>query len=93
MQGPRALDTMRRRLLYRASGRSKLEAEEILGPFALQALPDMDEDELAAFERLLDLDDITLLEIFAGTRPTPEGLEGMFGRLRGFWKGSQHPHG
>jgi succinate dehydrogenase flavin-adding protein (antitoxin of CptAB toxin-antitoxin module) len=86
-------DAWRRRLLYRASGRSKLEAEELLGPFATQTLPEMDENDLATFERLLDLDDITLLEIFSGTKPAPEGLEEMFGKLRGFWKGSQHPHG
>lgn len=50
----------------------------------------MNEDELAAFERLVELDDITLLEVFTGTRPTPEGLEEILGRLRGFWKGQNN---
>lgn len=49
----------------------------------------MDEQEMAAFEKLVDLDDITLLETFAGTRPTPEGLGEMFGKLREFWKGKE----
>ncbi len=79
-------DNRLRRLIYRASRRSKLEAEELLGPFAERSLPEMDDDDLAAFERLLELDDISLLEIFAGTRPTPEGLEEIFGKLKGFWK-------
>ncbi|MEO0250253.1 MAG: succinate dehydrogenase assembly factor 2 [candidate division WOR-3 bacterium] len=82
-------ESLLRRLLYRASRRSKLEAEELLGPFAQRNLPNMDERELAAFEKLTDLDDITLLEIFAGTRPAPEGLEEMFARLREFWKVSK----
>lgn len=79
-------DDRLRRLAYRASRRSKLEAEELLGPFAESLLPGMNEDELAAFERLVELDDITLLEVFTGTRPTPEGLEEIFGKLRDFWK-------
>ncbi|MGC8893486.1 MAG: succinate dehydrogenase assembly factor 2 [candidate division WOR-3 bacterium] len=78
-----------RQLLYRASRRSKLEAEELLGPFAESNLAKMDEAEMVAFERLVDLDDITLLEIFAGTRPAPEDLEEMFGKLREFWRVSK----
>jgi len=80
------LDVWRRRLLYRALGRSKLEAEELLGPFARRFLREMDEDELADFERLLELDDITFLEVFAGTKPAPEGLEEILGKLRKFWR-------
>ncbi len=79
-----------RQLLYRASRRSKLEAEELIGPFAERNLPNMDERELAAFEKLVDLDDITLLEVFAGTKPAPEGLEDMLRKLREFWKGTEH---
>jgi|YNPNPStandDraft_1061719.scaffolds.fasta_scaffold35249_3 antitoxin CptB len=86
MGGKEPLDSRRRRLLYRATRRSKLEAEELLGPFARRTLPEMDENELADFERLLELDDITLLEAFSGTRPAPEGLEEILKRLRGFWK-------
>ncbi|MEO0140119.1 MAG: succinate dehydrogenase assembly factor 2 [candidate division WOR-3 bacterium] len=83
------LSERQRRILYRASRRSKLEAEELLRPFAERVSPEMSEEELVGFELLLELDDISILEIFAGKKPAPEGLEGAFGKLREFWRGSK----
>jgi antitoxin CptB len=56
----------------------------IMGRFADAHLPTMNEDELAEFERLLDLPDPQALSwIIHGEAPPPEFLTPLFARLRG----------
>ena len=52
-----ALDERRRRILFRAWRRGVREMDLIMGRFADAHLPTMSEDELAEFERLLDVPD------------------------------------
>ena len=50
-----ALDERRRRILFRAWRRGVREMDLIMGRFADAHLPTMNDDELAEFERLLDV--------------------------------------
>ena len=52
-----ALDERRRRILFRAWRRGVREMDLIMGRFVDAHLPTMNEDELAEFERLLDVPD------------------------------------
>jgi antitoxin CptB len=56
-----AIETRRKRLLWRASRRGIKEMDLIVGGFAEAHLPAMDEAALDAFERLLDIPDQDLL--------------------------------
>jgi len=56
----------------------------IMGRFADAYLPTMNEDELAEFERLLDVPDTQALAWIVGGEPPPrEFLTPMFARLCG----------
>ncbi len=77
----------RNRLVFLASRRSKLEAEELLMPFVRHmAAKALEQEQIQQLLNLLDLDDITLLEAFAGHRPKPENAQWAFEQLIGFWK-------
>lgn len=51
------IELRRRRALYRASHRGTKEMDWLLGRYAEARLPEMGEDELGRFERLLALPD------------------------------------
>ena len=79
-----ALDERRRRILFRAWRRGVREMDLIMGRFADAHLPTMNEDELAEFERLLDLPDTQVLAwIVRGEEPPREFLTPLFARLCG----------
>ena len=61
-----ALDERRRRILFRAWRRGVREMDLIMGRFADAHLPTMTEDELAEFERLLDVPDTQALAWIIG---------------------------
>ena len=66
-----ALDERRRRILFRAWRRGVREMDLIMGRFADAHLPTMNEDELAEFERLLDVPDTQALAWIIGGEPAP----------------------
>jgi antitoxin CptB len=78
-----ALDERRRRILFRAWRRGVQEMDLIMGRFADAHLPTMTEDELAEFERLLDVTDPQALAwIIGGEEPPREFRTPLFARLR-----------
>lgn len=64
---PERLNSLR----YRAWRRGFREADLILGPFADRELPTLDEAQVDAFERLLDVPDQHLYAWIVGREPTP----------------------
>jgi antitoxin CptB len=79
-----ALDERRRRILFRSWRRGVREMDLIMGRFADTYLPAMTEDELAEFERLLDVPDPQALGwIIGGEEPPREFTTPLFARLRG----------
>ncbi len=64
-----------RKLCFRAARRGFLEADLILGPFALEQTPTMTAAELAEFEVLLDQPDQDLYGWIIGVKPTPEAFD------------------
>ncbi len=77
------LDARRRRALFRAWRRGVREMDLVMGRFADMNLPGMDEADLSAFERLLDVPDPQVLAWITGEAPTPQEFDTpMFARLR-----------
>ena len=76
----RANETRRARLgriVFRAWRRGFREADLVLGPFAEQVGPSLDDAELDAFEALLmEDDDHSLYAWIIGTAPTPPQHDG-----------------
>jgi antitoxin CptB len=79
------LDVRRRRLLYRAWHRGMRETDLITGRFADETIAQMTEDELADFERMLEVPDRALLGWVMGEQAVPaEHDTPLFQRLRDF---------
>jgi antitoxin CptB len=79
-----ALDERRRRILFRAWRRGVREMDLILGRFADAHLPTMNDNDLAEFERLLDVPEPQAMAwIISGEKPPREFLTPFFARLRG----------
>lgn len=68
---PDALDPRRRRVHFRAWRRGIREMDLILGGFADRYLDALSGDDLAAFERLLDLPDQDVYRWIRGEEPVP----------------------
>jgi antitoxin CptB len=79
-----ALDERRRRILFRAWRRGLREMDLIMGRFADAHLPTMSQEDLAEFERLLDVPDTQALAwIIGGEQPPREFDTPLFARLCG----------
>jgi antitoxin CptB len=77
------LDVRRRRALYRAWHRGMREMDLVLGRFAEQEIGRMSEAELAGFEALLDVPDITLMSWILGQEPAAAPHDtGLVRRIR-----------
>jgi antitoxin CptB len=75
----------RKKLKFRAWHRGFREADLILGPFADQNLAGFSEDQLDAFETLIDQLDHDLYGWIVGQAEAPEAFRGeMLERLREF---------
>jgi antitoxin CptB len=68
-----ALDVRRRRLLYRACHRGSHENDLLVGGYVSRHLASLDESQLDALERLLELPDADLADWLTGRRPIPPG--------------------
>ena len=78
------LDERRRRILFRAWRRGVREMDLIMGRFADAHLPTMNEEELAEFERLLDVPDTQALGWIVGGERLPREFDTpLFARLCG----------
>jgi antitoxin CptB len=70
----------RRRLTFRAWHRGMREVDLLLGRFADARVPAMDEENLAAFEALLDVPDREILAWIIGEAEVPAEHESAFVR-------------
>ena len=79
------LDERRKRLRFRAWHRGIRETDLIMGRFADAHLATLDEDEMADFERLLDIPDQDILAWVIGAAPVPDGqLTPVLARILAF---------
>jgi antitoxin CptB len=69
-------DARLKKLKFRAWRRGFREADLILGPFADRHVPHMDEAQLDAFERLLEVPDQDLYAWITDRLPTPPEWDG-----------------
>lgn len=78
-----ASEIRRKQLRFRATHRGFKEADAILGAFAALHLPELDEQELEMFARLLEVPDHELYDWLRGAAPVP-GLHdtSVFARLK-----------
>ncbi len=68
---PDRLETVRRKLRFRSLRRGTKESDLVIGGFADEHLHGMTEDQLAAFEALLDENDQDVLGWVIGMAPPP----------------------
>lgn len=80
-----ALTTRRKRLLYQSAHRGTQEADLLIGGFATQYLPTLSAPQLDEFERLLDENDVDLVNWLTGRSAAPDDVQGeVFGLLMNF---------
>jgi antitoxin CptB len=78
-------DTRRRRLRFRAWHRGIRETDLIMGRFADAHVETFTVDDMADFERLLDIPDRDILDWVTGAAPVPdEELTPMLARILAF---------
>ena len=68
------IELRRKRLLWRSSHRGIREMDLLMGGFARSRLPTMTENELNAFEALIELPDQELLSWVTGEAAVPSNL-------------------
>ena len=79
------LDVRRRQILYRAWHRGMREMDLIMGRFADAEIGDLSDEDLAEFERLIEVPDRDLLGWITGEIETPSNYDtSVFQRLKGF---------
>jgi antitoxin CptB len=79
------LDERRRRMLLRAWRRGMRETDLIMGRFADAHIANLNDEELAEYERLLDVRDQDLLGWVTGEFAVPPDYDtALFRRLRDF---------
>lgn len=77
------LDPRRKRLLFRCWHRGTREMDLIFGRFVDAEISNLDDDELAELEGLLDLPDPDLYAALSDPRvPLPPGAGSLFRRIR-----------
>jgi antitoxin CptB len=77
------LEIRRKRALYRANHRGTKELDLILGRYASERLPGMDEARLAAFEEFLALPD-TDIDLWIRGFAAPDGVVASVADIRGY---------
>jgi len=77
-----ALETRRRRLLFRATHRGTYENDLMIGGFIRQRLATFDAAELGELEALLELPDPQLADWLTGRLPIPPEAAPMLRRIR-----------
>lgn len=72
---PSALDTRRRRILYRAHHRGTQETDRLVGGFVSSRIAAMSAAELDRLEDVMALPDVDLADWLMGRRPIPPGRD------------------
>ena len=79
-----ALDSRRRRLLYRATHRGTKENDVLIGGFVTRRIAVLSEADIDALEHLLELPENDLADWLIGRRPVPpEADTPMLHEIRG----------
>ncbi|HET7714483.1 MAG TPA: succinate dehydrogenase assembly factor 2 [Bauldia sp.] len=79
------IDTRRRRLRFRAWHRGIRETDLIMGRFADAYIETFTVEEMADFERLLEIPDRDILDWVTGASPVPkDAMTPMLGRILAF---------
>ena len=69
------METLRKRLLYKANHRGMQETDKIIGGFAVQELANLSEAQLHEFDTILDVPDVDLLSWILAREPIPEAYD------------------
>jgi antitoxin CptB len=83
-----ALDPRRKRALFRAWHRGTREMDLVMGRFADREIRTMSDDDLAAFEHLLDLPEPDVFGWVTGQVPAPAGIDPDFLKRLGEYRGA-----
>jgi antitoxin CptB len=84
-----ALDTRRRRLLFRATHRGTFENDLMIGGFVRAHLDSLTEADLDALETVMEMPDTDLAEWLTGREPIPPKEDTpMLRRMREFMRSS-----
>jgi antitoxin CptB len=79
------LDDRRKRLLFRCWHRGTREMDLILGRFADAEIAELSDDEVAQFERLIEVPDPDLYAALTGDQPLAAEYDtALFGRIKRF---------
>ncbi len=78
------LEIRRKRAIYRAHHRGTKELDLILGRYAKERVPDMDEARLTVFEQLIALPDADIDQWIRG-QEAPDGVASMVAEVRSFY--------
>ncbi|MEO9968411.1 MAG: succinate dehydrogenase assembly factor 2 [Hyphomonadaceae bacterium] len=70
------MDSRQKKLIFRAWRRGFREMDLLMGTFADEHIPNMDEDGLAEFERLLSIPDWEVYAWLVGQKPVPDNHSG-----------------
>ena len=84
-----ALDTRRRRLLFRATHRGTFENDLMIGGFVRAHLESLTEADIDALETVMEMPDTDLAEWLTGREPIPPQEDTpMLRRMRDFMRNS-----
>ena len=75
------METLRKRIFYKATHRGMQETDKIIGGFAEQELEKLSKDYLYDFDKLLDVPDVDLLNWILGNEEVPELFDNEIFRL------------
>ena len=75
------METLRKRIFYKATHRGTQETDKIIGGFAEQELEKLSKDYLYDFDKLLDVPDVDLLNWILGNEAVPESFDNEIFRL------------
>ena len=75
------METLRKRIFYKATHRGMQETDKIIGGFAEQELEKLSKDFLYDFDKLLDVPDVDLLNWILGNEAVPESFDNEIFRL------------
>ena len=75
------METLRKRIFYKATHRGMQETDKIIGGFAKQELEKLSKDYLYDFDKLLDVPDVDLLNWILGNEEVPELFDNEIFRL------------
>lgn len=79
------LDVRRRRILFRAWHRGTREMDLLMGRFADAMIEDLTEEEVEAFEVLIEVQDPDLFAWINGSAPVPPDMDtAMFRKFKGW---------